>query len=154
MLAWAAAPYQKKRAVFNVVGGEVWLVDHQIHQTAETPAVARVVLQLLAERGHADQAEREVDDDEQQEEVEEVVDGLADRLHEERNARVHSRRIPGARDATARHSTHYQHRVRRGNGAKSRTRSATGRTGRSRKSPSSSSAQKRDARIGSNAKPP
>jgi len=98
MLAWAAAPYQKNRAVINVVGGEVWLVDHQIHQTAETPAVARVVFQLLAERGHADQAEREVDDDEQQEEVEEVVDGLADRLHEERNARVHSRRIPGARD--------------------------------------------------------
>ena len=97
MLAWAAAPYQKNRAVIHVVDGEVWLVDHQIHQTAETPAVARVVFQLLAERGHADQAEREVDDDEQQEEVEEVVDGLADRLHEERNARVHSRRIPGAR---------------------------------------------------------
>jgi hypothetical protein len=111
MLAWAAAPYQKNRAVIHVVGGEVWLVDHQIHQTAETSAVARVVFQLLAERGHADQAEREEDDDEQQEEVEEVVDGLADRLHEERNARVHSRRIPGARDATVRHSTHYQHRV-------------------------------------------
>ena len=74
------------------------MVDHQIHQTGERAAVARVFLHILAERGHADQAERDEDDDEQQEEVEEVVDGLADRLHEQRNARVHSRRIPGARD--------------------------------------------------------
>ena len=112
MLAWAAAPYQKNRAVIHVVGGEVWLVDHQIHQTAETPSVARVVFQLLAERGHADQAEREVDDDEQQEEVEEVVDGLADRLHEERNARVHSRRIPGARMREAQHALSVRSPVR------------------------------------------